>query len=218
MSAHDGRPADSDSTDPDGASPRYQADLTHWTKIARDDRCAEQIERISTDERVDLGARVLRRMRARAILLDTERLTIAAAARLVLQASDYAGEIPLSDWLDLRVDQAVDELLDEDAFEEADGTPVENGDVRYARLARTLAVDEYTLRRATIVFHRLPHEERAVFWATIVDGQALATYARTTRTPMHLASRRLEQAVTAFCSLGRPAGPEDHGPTERSQG
>lgn len=186
----------------------HRADLSRWRALASgDDPRAVYLELIG-DESFALRELCLDRMRAAAVLLDAERVRCTSAARLALHAPEYAGEVPLEEWVKARIDTSIVGLVDEDAIEERDDRPVAKDDERYAALAGQLGIDGRTMRRASVVFQRLPREERAVFWAVVIDGDEIERHARASRIPLRVAQNRLERAMASFCSLGARRGPD----------
>lgn len=151
-------------------------------------------------------------MRQSAVLLDTDRVISAAAARLAFHALEYVGRQSLEAWLDERVDQAILDMRTEDEYEAEDGVPVAADDPRYLNLATQLGVDTETMRAGSIVFHQMPHEERAAFWALLIDGQTVEVHARRTRVPVRVATRRFERALLTFCTLGAQRRPPEDPP------
>lgn len=162
------------------------------------------------DERVELAARCLARMRTAALLFDLRRVCMAAAARLALNGADPLDAVPDA-WIDARIDEALADLLDEDAIEERDLRHVATDDERYASLAHQLHIDTRTVRRAAVAFHRQPHADRAAFWAVLIDGLSPDEHAAAAGIPRSVAHQRHERAVTSFCSLGQRPAPD---PTE----
>lgn len=197
------------------APPGSQLDLGFWREITNAADLRRLLERFATDERLALAARCMLRMRSVAVLLDARRVLVAAAARLAYHAEEYAGDEALEPWIDARIDRALVDLLDEDAIDDRDDRPVAPDDERYAHLASQFRTDARTARRATVVFQRLPHEERAAFFAVLVDGLAIERHALEAGVSPEVAERRFERAVTSFCSLGARREP-DPAPPERS--
>lgn len=189
-------------------------DLARWRAIASEDDLKSMLLRVLVDEELALRHRALVRLRAAAVLLDLERLTVAAAARVAYHTSEYEGSEPLEAWIETGIDRAIDDLLTEDAIGERDDRPVAPDDSRYVRLAEQLQVNARTTRRACVVFQRLPREERAAFWAAVIDGKTSEEHAAEAGVSVSVARERLERAASSFCSLGKRIERPDEGPAD----
>lgn len=186
-----------------------------WPGIFSSRDAREILERLAAENPLDLRERCDERLRARAVLLDAERALLRVAARIAYLAHRYDESQALDDWLAQRIDEALDDLLREDYEEDLDAVALDPGDERYVRLATILAAPVQAVRRACVVFHALPLEERAAFWAMLIDFKPLDRYAAEAKIPIRVALQRFERAVIAFCSLGTKRDLPGKEPPER---
>lgn len=142
----------------------------------------EVLARIVQGDPLGVRARVARKLRAEARLLDADRVHLRALARCARAAPSYRGRPELDAWLDARVAEALRELLEEDDerdLDEADGEiPDASEEGAWIELSRPLELDAGALARACRAFNRRPDEERRAFFLIVLEGRSLDELAR----------------------------------------
>jgi len=80
------------------------------------------------------------------------------------EACRYQGRPSLEEWLSARVDEAVEQVLDENPSEVAD-------DGAWAPLAEPLGLDPGDARAACSVFNHLPLDQRRAFFRLVIERE-----------------------------------------------
>lgn len=123
---------------------------------------------------LEIGELALERLRERALMLDTYRVTLRAMARTARAAMSYRGTPDLTTWLRSRIDESIDDAILEDREEERLALPAaEGGDARYAFLSEALGVEPGLARRMCVIFNDLPDEQRRAFCSIVMEGKSL---------------------------------------------
>lgn len=139
----------------------------------------EVLARIARADSLGLRARIARRMRERVLLLDAERVHLRALAVTANAAPGRRWEGRIGPWLDERVDEALDALLNEGPGGRAPGTDPrsapptsggrppgghrlgEPGGDGLEVFAQRLGLEPTALRHGLAAFHRLPRGHRS---------------------------------------------------------
>ena len=119
------------------------------------------------------------RLREVVLLIHPVRLYSRALASVAYSAAlGYSGQPPLLAFLTECVDQAIEELLEEDAWDERQGTPIEPARLpRYADLVpRETGIEPGLSRRACVVFNSLPDEAREPFFRIVLEQYTVEEY------------------------------------------
>lgn len=133
---------------------------------------ASVLRAIDTGDPLGLLERCARRARERALLVDVDRLQQQAAAHVAVLAGSYDAGVELDQWLSMRIDDAIERILQDDHSEASrfDDT-TDQWDPRYEFLVYTLGVDPRRTRRACVAFNALPVKARRAFFALVLDGR-----------------------------------------------
>jgi hypothetical protein len=106
-----------------------------------------------------------------------ERLVLRTMARVSLSAMAYRGEPPLAQWIRGRIDDAIDDLINEDREREFNGLPLEHPvEHHYAFIADLLGVEPGLARRACLIVNDLPDDHRHAFWSLVIEGLSFERY------------------------------------------
>jgi hypothetical protein len=168
----------------------------------------EVLRKILEGDPLGIAERSSLRLKERAILLDTARLTLRAMARAAYRARSYQGDPPLADWLTQRIEESMRDLIEEDRESERAGVPVGNDpEARFAFLSETIGVTPTIARRVCVVFNDLPDERRHAFWSMVIEGKSLNRYVAEGHGPPDQAKEHLKQAFLALSLLEGPQGP-----------
>lgn len=124
----------------------------------------EVLARITTNDPLRLRPAVVERLRQRYQLLDAGRVHLRCLALCAREACRYQGEPPLDEWLSARVDDAVEQILNEDPSEGSDAGA-------WGPLAEPLDLDPGDARVACSVFNNLPIEERRAFFRLVIERE-----------------------------------------------
>jgi hypothetical protein len=160
------------------------------------------LRRICDGDPLDFAGRTMRRIRERAFLMDSARLALRSMAYAAHSAPSYCGEPALSPWIDKQIDQAIQDFLEEDAYEEASGQPLtEPVDERYAFLVDLLGIPPAKARKACITFNGLPNKDRRTFWAVCVEGTSIHRYVAEGHGPPKKVKQRIDKVFRALSFL-----------------
>lgn len=157
-------------------------------------------------------------MRVRAVLLDGERLLYHTMARIAHDGFELDPRAVSERWIAGEIERSIDELIEEDEREEAEGVELAPDDARYRRFALLLGTELRKVRQACIVFQGLPLEQRSAFWALMIDGRPLEVYAAESQRAVAEVRESFERAVIAFGSLGKERGAKAGKPKKRKRG
>lgn len=152
------------------------------------------------------------------MLLDGERLLYHAMARIAHDGFELDPRAVSERWIALEIERAIDELIEEDEREEAEGVELSPQDPRYRRFALLLGTEARKVRQACIVFQGLPLEQRSAFWALLIDGRPLEVYAAESQRRVEEVRESFERAMLAFGSLGKDRGGKPDRPRKRGRG
>lgn len=131
----------------------------------------EILTRLNEGRSLRLSAACRKRLAERAILLDPARLEARAMACVAHRAARYRGQRPLSAWVERRIDEAIDALLQEDWEESRSGAlPCEPRDPRYSRIAEALGTSTLEARRVCTLVNGLDEEVRRALYAVVVSA------------------------------------------------
>ncbi|HVS18781.1 MAG TPA: hypothetical protein VMT18_09305 [Planctomycetota bacterium] len=176
-----------------------------WRAILAAASPREVLARLMNADPLGLARVVEERLRARAYLLDADRVFLRAAARCARLAGRYRGDPPLSAWLAERVDESLLELIDEELESLASGADPA-GDLRvFESLAAPLGLDPARTRRACAVHNALDEAERRAFREVVLEGRDLDELARgggRSATAIARSARRALLAVLAEIEAG----------------
>ena len=112
-------------------------------------------------------------MRTRHLLLDPDRVHLRALAVVASSAGRLRAEARLGAWLEARVDQAIDELLERSSSDTSPATGA------WADLADPLGLEPRAARAACARLNRLPDAERELFFRVVLERRSLDELART---------------------------------------
>jgi len=154
-----------------------------------------------------LGVRrvVARRVRERALLMDADRVQLRAFARCARLAGSYTGRPALEPWLADVVDEALRELLQEEAFAAHDprgagaALPPAFGD-----LAAPLGLEPAAMRRACAAFNAAPEPDRQAFFRLVVESRSLDEVAHASGCSASEVGRRAARALDLLLRCAAP--------------
>jgi len=145
-------------------------------------------------------------MRTHAYFLDLTHLYACTVAWASVQAAEYEGEVPIEQWMEDRVQNAGNMLLQKDLFAEIGNDPPDEPLLEHHSVLRTLfRLPDSQARKACIILNNLPDEERHTFYALVIDRRRVAEYAKKTGTPKAKALATLERVLrTIKADVNRP--------------
>jgi hypothetical protein len=148
-----------------------------------------------------------------AYLIDIDRLFHRAIARVAYAAAlGYNGTPSLSQWLVDRINESIEELLQEDVASELSGLPpdAEEEDY-YSFLADAVEVEPVVARRMTIAFNGLAERQRRPFYQIAVLGESLDDYADAHDIPRDQLKASIQETMS-FILLAQKADPDEEDP------
>ncbi len=164
------------------------------------------LARLIDGDPLEIEARCKARITEHALLLALRRVHLRAVARVAHRAPRYRGTPGLDEWMNMRIDEAIHDLVEEDAEEELSGLPPsEPWDPRYAFVSEALGMEPALARRACFAFNRLPHEVRRTYFAIAIEGKTIHRYVAEGNGPPNKVIEDLNRALRA---LGQQLGPK----------
>lgn len=169
------------------------------------DRPKTVLHRLNDGDPLGLRQRGRERIQMRAVLISENRLYLRSLARVAYASMKYRGDPPLGTWLSDRIDQSLEELLNEDRFanwgrEEEEEDPEE----RYKFLTKVLGVSPTVARRASVVFNILPDAVRVAFWALVIEGKSLNRHVAEGHGTPDDVRARVKRAILTISQLKDP--------------
>jgi len=185
-----------------------------WRDLFLGDSAREILRRICRGDALQLGALCLDRLSEVAFLIHPDRLHARVVARVAYGAAyGYDGTPPLLHWLLDRVDQAIEDLMDEDIEAERRGLPPGGEELeRYAvMIPEETGIEPELTRRACVYFNELPQEQREPFYRIVLEGWAVEDYAMEYDRPLDDVVRQIAETtrhVVLLVENGRPGSEE----------
>ena len=161
----------------------------------------EILARIVTGDPLEIRHRTARRARERALLVDVERASLRAFALVAARGTRYRGRPRLELWLDARVDDALDEWLEEEraaSCAHAPGAPSRRGGAQGGELARRLGLSPRRLAAGRARFHELGFDDRDAFLRLVIEVAPLDATANALGVTVTELARRARRALQAF--------------------
>jgi len=144
-----------------------------WRELFLGGGPAEILDRIEPDDPLALVQLCEDWLSDNAVLVHPDRLFVRAVARVAYAAAyGYDGRPSLLNWLLLRIDQSLQELMEEDFEEERFGIPPSGVDLdRYMDLIpRETGIEPALTRRACVIFNALSKSMREPFYRTVIEN------------------------------------------------
>ncbi len=139
-------------------------------------------------------------LRSQCLFLDADRVHLRALARTARSALRYRGSgLELRTWLIAQASDAVAEILAEDL-----DTPRVDPGSAFVQFARPLGLDPEVMRRGCVAFNRLPIEDRAAFFALVVEDVGLEAHARASGATTNEVGRRARRGLEAVARANHP--------------
>ncbi|MCA8978542.1 MAG: hypothetical protein H6831_09840 [Planctomycetes bacterium] len=127
----------------------------------------EVLARIVDGDPLGLRPRIAAALRRGAWLMDADRVLLRALALCARRGASYRGRPAIDEWLEARVQEAIEDLLEEEHAARAPASAA------FADLARPLALSPERLRAACARFHARPREEREAYVRLVLDRRPL---------------------------------------------
>jgi len=173
--------------------------------ILGSDSASAVLARLIDGDPLEVEARCEERITHHAFLLALRRVHLRAVARIAHRAPRYRGTPKLDEWMNMRIDEAIHDLVEEDREQELGGLPPsEPWDPRYAFVSEALGMEPALARRACLEFNRLPHEVRRTYFAIAIEGKTIHRYVAEGNGPPRKVIENLNRALRA---LGQQFGP-----------
>ncbi len=155
--------------------------------------------RLMDGDPLGIRQRCAERVRERCHLVFFDSLTLRTAARIAHAGVRYRGQVPFDRWVRDRIDEAIQDLLEEEHEAERSGVPAsEPWETHYVFISELLGVEPGMTRRGCIRFNNLEHPVREVFFALCVDAITLNRYVAEGNGPPERVKGLLRQAYRAL--------------------
>lgn len=174
-------PAEADVLRPPAANAAEAAPeaTEHWRAVLGGMSPREILARLLQGDPLGLRHVVATRLATRAYLFDADRVHLRALAHCARYGVRYRGTPPLETWLEEIVDQALLDLLREDADAERRGLSADADELAtFVDLARPLGLEPATMRRVCLAHNLLREPERHAFHGLVIAGRTLEDVAR----------------------------------------
>lgn len=180
-------------------APSRRGGSAHLRLLLAQGEPAEILARIVPHDPLGLRPLVGRRLVDRCLFLDADRVFLAAAARVALDAPRWRGRPGLEAWLRRQVDAAIDGLA-------ASSTRVTAGGI-WRDLARPFGFDPLRLATACARLSRRPRAERQAFFLLLVELRPLAEAGRAMGVGAVDLARLARRALDALLAPLAPSPP-----------
>ena len=150
-----------------GVDARRRGKRPDWRALLCGGTPREVLARIVDGDPLGLRPRIAAALRAGAWLMDADRVLIRALALCARRGSNYRGRPPIDEWLDARVQESIDDLLEAEHVQPSPTTGA------FSDLARPLSLSPERLRAACARFHARPREEREAYVRLVLDRRPL---------------------------------------------
>lgn len=154
---------------------------------------------LSDGDPLDLALRCLLRRDERGVLVAPRRLLVRTIARCAFKGTHYRPDVPIEAWIRERIDESLDELVEEDEWGDRKGLPVEDP-AHYELLTEVLGCDPVLARAVHARFHRLPGPVRRAYFAVAVRGESPQEYAERARRTVEAVHSDVSRAVSLILS------------------
>lgn len=171
-----------------------------WRSLLSGRSPKEILARIVPGDPLQLRARAGFRLEAQALFLDADRVFLRVLALVSRAAVRYRGNPEPGEWLDARIDEAVEELLEESE------TPPASARGAFETLAGPLGLDPAALQRACARFHKLPFVERRAFFDLVLYSRSLDDLARASGESATEIARRARRGLEVLLAADDAAG------------
>ncbi len=145
---------------------------------------------------------VARRLRARALFLDADRVHLRALALVAHGAARYGGRPALATWLAERVDRAAEEVLAELERETREGARAPTAGV-WVELAGPLGLAPAAARAVCVALCRRSHPEREAFLRLVLRRESLDELAHEAGVSASAYARRARSTLDAVLSAAQ---------------
>jgi len=153
---------------------------------------------------LDLRARCAARLRARAQFADVDRIVVRAQARIAREASRWRLHVSLEKWLAARIDEAIDDILEECQ----DGEP--QAASALSLFSEPLGLSAKAMARGCRRFNGLDDEVRTAFFVLVVEGCRLEEACARLELPATLVARLARKGLDAFRNRKAPLAMASH--------
>lgn len=178
------------------------------SELLQGESAREILGRITPGDPLGIAARVREGIAARAVLIDSRRVTPRALAHIARQAASYRGDPELTRWLAQQIDRALASCQSEDREDERAGQPAIA--THYGFVTEAWGLEPVNARAACIVFNGLPLVVRRAWWALGVEGKSVHRYVAEGHGPPSLVEARVRRAIEAIGLLCDPGGADQH--------
>jgi len=168
-----------------------------WRSLLQGRSPKEILSRIANGDPLRLRLRTARRLEAQALLFDTDRIFLRVLALTARAAPRYRGQPEIEEWLAARIDEAVQQVLEEgDEPQRAPASARAPG--AFETLAAPLGLDPGAMQSACARFHRLPFPERRAFFDLVLHARSLDELARANSESATEIARRARRGFEAL--------------------
>jgi DNA-directed RNA polymerase specialized sigma24 family protein len=185
-----------------------------WRQWLAGGSSREVLARIVPEDPLEIREHVASALRDGAYLMDAQRVALRCFALVARHALRYRGRPELLEWLQALARESILAILRDDG--EAERKPVaagrepgrEHGEA-FAALAKPLGLEPDAMGRACLAFNRLPHADRAAFFALVIAGRSLEELVRQSGESATEIARRARRALDAILAAAANDAPSN---------
>lgn len=133
----------------------------------------EALSRLANGDPLKLYARIAHRIRARHHVLDTDRVFEPALSIVAVGIVTDEAECLSEGWLDRRVDQTIQAILERDANDERLGVPHPDPERSFPVFVQAFFMQPHLARGSSVRFNGLEDRVRRAFYHLILEGRPL---------------------------------------------
>jgi hypothetical protein len=142
-----------------------------------------------------------------AFLVDSNRLALRTMAHMARSARRYRGKPDLHTWIELLLERATRDLVQEDREADRLSQPVQDDEIApYAFLSEALGIESSLARRACVIFNGMAEYDRRVFYATSIQGKSMHRHVSEGHGPPARAEAALQRVLRRLLSIDGMTG------------
>jgi hypothetical protein len=137
-----------------------------------------------------------------AFLVDSNRLALRTMAHVARSAKRYHGKPDLHTWIELLIERATRDLIQEDREADRLSRPVADDEIApYGFLAEALGIEPALARRACVIFNGMAEYDRRAFYATAIQGKSMHRHVSEGHGPPARAEAALQRVLRRLLSI-----------------
>lgn len=197
------------------------AESARFVALVRRGPATQVLEQLQAGTEHWIHPRVSLRLRARALLLDVDRVYGRVLVQIARLGPTYDTTQSLDAWLTARIDEAAASIKRQDEEDEASGIPFSAEETQhFGFLSDCFGIPPEQVRRSSVAFHNLCEWDRQALFAMLVEGRSMQELLDTGFGPRERLRERVVRSLKVLIHAtdaepGYDAPPGERDPRER---